>query len=530
MPLPALRAFPLAFVLGALAACGFAPLHLWPLTFLCLAGLILLVRDAPTLRRAAAIGWWFGFGNFCIGLNWIATAFTFQAAMPAWLGGVAVVLASLYLAVFPALAAAGGWWIAGGHEGRRNWPLITGLAGAWIASEWLRATLFTGFAWNPIGVVWIDLGPLAGAARVIGTYGLSGLTILVSGMLLLALLATRRTFRSEASGRRNGRLAVLILVPTALAIALTPLVLFDRFILPPDTPSTPLIRVVQPNIGQDVKWDPAMALAHFRTLASLSGKPGARPRLIVWPEAAVPFLLEEDEAARAAIARLMGPRDLLLTGADAFQYGRDGSLVSATNSVFAMDARGRLLGRYDKAHLVPFGEYLPMRAILSRIGLSRLAPGDMDFLSGPAARNLVLPGVGPVGMQICYEIVFSGHVVDRAHRPILLVNPSNDAWFGRWGPPQHLAQTRLRAIEEALPIVRSTPTGISAVIDRDGRLLGSLPWRVPGAIDVPLPPVGAPTLFSRFGNVLPLAFALLLLGAGYVGRRISRIGFGASRD
>jgi apolipoprotein N-acyltransferase len=197
-------------------------------------------------------------------------------------------------------------------------------------------------------------------------------------------------------------------------------------------------------------------------------------------------------------------------------------MVSATNSVFGMDANGRLLGRYDKAHLVPFGEYLPMRLLLSRIGLSRLAPGDMDFLSGPGARDIVLPGIGPVGLQICYEIIFSGRVVDRGHRPIMLVNPSNDAWFGRWGPPQHLAQARLRAIEEGLPIVRSTPTGISAVIDRDGRLLAALPWREAGAIEMPLPPVGRPTIFSRIGNAIPLLFAVMLLIAGLASRRWAR--------
>ncbi len=523
MPLPALRAYPLAFLLGAIAACGYAPLHLWPLTFLCFAALILLVRHAATGLRAAAIGWWFGFGNFCVGLNWIATAFTYQAAMPAWLGWIAVVLLSLYLAVYPAVATGAAWWIArpiAPATTARDWALVLALAGSWIVAEWLRATMFTGFAWNPIGVVWIDLLPLGGAARLIGTYGLSGLTILVAGALLLAILAVRRTLRESPPGRRNGRLAVLIAMPGALIIGLTPLVLFDRFNLPPDTPGTPLLHIVQPNIGQDVKWNPDKVLAHFATLARLSGKPGPRPRLLVWPEAAVPFLLEEDEAARTAIAGLMGPHDVMLTGADAYQYGRDGSVVSATNSVFGMTARGRLLGRYDKAHLVPYGEYLPMRPILSRIGLSRLAPGDMDFLSGPGARNLTLPGVGPVGLQICYEIIFSGRVVDRAHRPVVLVNPSNDAWFGLWGPPQHLAQARLRAIEEGIPVVRSTPTGISAVIDRDGRLLASLPWRQPGAIEMPLPPVGAPTLFARFGNMLPLMFAALLLVGGWVaGRR-----------
>jgi hypothetical protein len=170
---------------------------------------------------------------------------------------------------------------------------------------------------------------------------------------------------------------------------------------------------------------------------------------------------------------------------------------------------GEIVDRYDKAHLTPYGEYLPMRPILSRLGLSRLAPGDLDFLAGPGPRTLDLGRFGSAGVQICYEIIFSGNVVDAANRPDFIFNPSNDAWFGAWGPPQHLAQARLRAIEEGLPVLRATPTGVSAVIDAEGRLLQSLPWREAGAIDARLPAPKPPTLFARFGNALVLLFALL---------------------
>jgi apolipoprotein N-acyltransferase len=353
---------------------------------------------------------------------------------------------------------------------------------------------------------------------VIGTAGLSGLARLPGGALAMAILTARRARREG----RTGKVVLLIGIPAAIMIALAPAIVFDRFYRRPPAPNAPVLRVVQPNIGQDVKWDEGHVQTNFAKLEALSGLPGPRPRLVIWPEAAIPFFLEENEGARTAIAALLGPRDLILTGAEAVQYGRDGEIISATNSVFGLGASARLLGRYDKAHLVPYGEYLPMRPLLSRIGLSRLAPGDIDFLPGPGARNLVLPGIGPVGLQICYEIIFSGRVVDRAHRPVVLINPSNDAWFGRWGPPQHLAQARLRAIEEAVPIVRSTPTGISAVIDRDGRLLAALPWRQAGSIEIPLPAVGMPTLFARIGNALPLIFAALLLIAGLASRRWAR--------
>ena len=203
-------------------------------------------------------------------------------------------------------------------------------------------------------------------------------------------------------------------------------------------------------------------------------------------------------------------------GAFALVVDRNATLVGSTNSVMPITADGRIVGRYDKAHLVPYGEYLPMRPLLSSIGLSQLAPGEGDTLEGPGPRNLSLPGWGTMGVQVCYEIIFSGQVIDPRHRPDFLFNPSNDAWFGAWGPPQHLAQARLRAAEEGMPVIRSTPTGISAVVDARGRLLASLPWRTAGAIDADLPAPGATTPFARIGNILPLglAFLLLLLAVG----------------
>jgi len=205
-------------------------------------------------------------------------------------------------------------------------------------------------------------------------------------------------------------------------------------------------------------------------------------------------------------------RDLLLTGGVTWQSADGREVTGATNSVFAIAPSGRLIGRYDKAHLVPYGEYLPMRPLLSAIGLSRLAPGDVDFTPGPGPRTLALPGWGKVGFQICYEIIFSGEVVDRRDRPDFIFNPSNDAWFGRWGPPQHLAQARLRAAEEGIPVLRSTPTGISAIIDARGAVVASLPWRTAGAIDGVLPPAAlGPTPFARAANLIPLLLALALI-------------------
>jgi apolipoprotein N-acyltransferase len=487
-----------AFLAGAMGALGFAPLNLWPLTLVAFATLLWLLETAPRLRSALGRGWWFGLGQFVVGLNWIATAFTYQATMPAWLGWVAVVLLSLYLAIFPA-AAAGLAWRWARHE---RIALVLAFAAAWIVTEWLRAGLFTGFAWNPVGVTLLPTA-LAGAARWIGTYGLSGLVVLVAGVLFLI----------ARPGAWLPATVLLLVVSCGGTLA---------WLVAPDPAVRGVtLRVVQPNIGQQNKWDPAFDVENFVRHARLSGGAQAdRPRLLLWPEAATPDFLSIQPRARARIARLLGPNDMLLLGGVELLFGEDGRANGAYNSLYALDPSGRLRGRYDKAHLVPYGEYLPMRPFLSLLGVSRLAPGDLDFQSGPGPRTLDLGRFGRAGVQICYEIIFSGHVVDQANRPDFIFNPSNDAWFGPWGPPQHLAQARLRAIEEGLPVIRATPTGISAVIDANGQILAAVRAGVAGTIDSLLPGAVAPTPFARLGNVLPLLFALLLAAAAIaVGRK-----------
>jgi len=304
--------------------------------------------------------------------------------------------------------------------------------------------------------------------------------------------------------------------------------------LPHRSPTGIAVRIAQPNINQALKSSGRADDEALARLRRLSLHDPAVPHLVLWPEAAVdepletglryPDLQAEAAQLRTEMAAAIGPRDLLLTGGVTARSRGGREVTSATNSVFALAPDGHILTRYDKAHLVPYGEYLPMRTILAPLGLARLVPGDIDFDSGPGPQTRVLPLVGKAGFQLCYEIVFSGEVVDRANRPDFLFNPSNDAWFGSWGPPQHLAQARMRALEEGLPVLRSTPTGISAVVDADGALAATLPLGRMGAIDARLPAPKAATLFARGGNLLPFLFALLLAAAAIAVRRKSRYG------
>lgn len=502
----------LALGLGALAATGFPPLALWPVALLAMGGLGWIVAAAPTRKRAFLLGWLFGVAHFTLANNWIATAFTYQAEMPAALGWVAVPLLALYLAVYPALAAL----LAHGVAPRGRFPLFAvAFAGSWIVTEWARGWVFTGFAWDPFSLVL--LGPfgtpgLAAALPWTGTYGLSGLAVLLAcgtawliarrgwlRLALAALLVAAGMYVPVGDGR-EGNLAFTL---------------------------------VQPDVRQHDLDNPAMFEEQFATIANLSVKrQGQGKRLVLWPESGVPDYLEDGYPqryydrmtaggdpvfARYRIGRVIGEDSLLLTGAVDLEI-ENNRAVGAYNSVTALDAGGRIVGSYAKAHLVPYGEYLALRWLLEPLGATRLVAGTIDFIPGPGPRTLDLGNWGQAGIQICYEIVFSGEVVDPARRPDYIFNPSNDGWFGSWGPPQHLAQARMRAIEEALPVLRATTTGISAVIDSRGVVREFIPMHRAARMDGAIPPAGPPTLFSRFGNILALSWAVVFLAIAAVAR------------
>lgn len=524
-------------VLGAVSAFGFQPLSLWPLTLLALAALIEFVGRARNWKQALLVGWLFGLGHFSVGNNWIATAFTYQSNMPAWLGGVAVVLLSLYLALYPALAALGAWLIAArsGGDGARSagatpW-LGVAFCGAWILSEWMRGWVFTGFAWNPVGIILLpgyDGQGLAGLAKWTGTYGLSGIVVALAALLRLLV----RTLLLE---RRRARwMAAAWSVPLAAAV-IAAMVLPASY-LGREEGAIPFT-LVQPDVRQDVLNDPELFEAHFQKTARLSRAltPG-QLRLVFWPESGIPDYLRDgypphayrqttyaaDPAvARARIGEVIGPRSLLLTGAVDLVV-EDSQVVAARNVVTALDDGGSIVAGYAKAHLVPFGEYLALRWLLEPLGATRLVAGSLDFRPGPGPQTLDFGRWGRAGMQICYEIVFSGQVVDPRHRPDYIFNPSNDGWFGSWGPPQHLAQARLRAVEEGLPVMRATTTGISAVIDADGIVRQHLPGLTAGRLDGRVPRAHPPTLFARAGNALPVGIGIALLLISLVALRLRR--------
>jgi len=504
-----------AILLGAICATGFEPLHLWPLALAALAAFFLLVEESGSWRRAAWLGWLFGLGHFTLGSSWVATAFTYQANMPALLGWAAVPLMSLYLAVYPAIAVGLAKVLAKQGSG---WAFALALGGSWAISEWLRSWVFTGYPWNPLAMLLLgdfDHPGLAAIAPFMGTYALSGLTMFLAAAL--ALLLSERNFVTA------GIAAALI----AMGMYLPP---------PAAREGTLAVTLVQPDIRQEVLNEPAHYEDNFLKTAELT-LPHERggTRLVLWPESGLPDYIREGYPARyynattagadplfarMRLARVIGPGSMLLTGTTELEI-EDGRAVGAYNSVTALDGSGAIRGSYAKARLVPYGEYLALRWLLEPLGAARLVPGALDFLPGPGAQTLDLGQWGRAGVQVCYEIIFSGRVADRGDRPDYIFNPSNDGWFGSWGPPQHLAQARLRAIEEGLPVLRATTTGISAIIDTRGVVREHAPMHQAKRIEAMVPPAAPPTPFALLGNLLALGWAMVFLALAAVANRRS---------
>lgn len=479
-------------LLGALAVAALPPLHWLALLPVSFTGLVWLIKGSVTRRAAFAAGWWFGLGYFVAGLYWFSHALLVDAEKYAWLIPFAVGGLSAAFAIYPACAA-----LMTHASGTRGIGRVLALAASWTAMEWLRGVLFTGFPWNPLGNVWTVSGEMIQLGAVTGVFGLSLVTVLAASAP--AVLADR--------GSRLGRWG-----PSMAAIALLALIWGGGAwrLAGSENGEVPgvRLRIVQANIPQADKWRPALRDSHVATYLNLSGRGGGGASHVIWPETAVPFAVATDRDRRRLIASVIPKGGLLLTGSIRIQT-KERRVERVWNSLHAVDGEARVVGTYDKFHLVPFGEYVPLRGILK---FPKLTAGRRDFTAGPGPRTLNLPGLPPVSALICYEAIFPGSVTDAANRPGWLLNITNDAWFGTSiGPYQHFASARMRAVEEGLPLVRAANTGISAVVDSYGRVRARIGLGRKGVLDAPLPmALAVPPPFARFGNVTALIILLMV--------------------
>ncbi len=472
----------LLFLLGCLSAFAFAPCYI--IVFM-LVGVFVLMKFLNQNERhlhAFMMGLAYGAGLGIVGTHWVNHALMIDGGQFALFLPLSWLFFAVWFGSFWALSCLGASYFQSG------WRRLLALAGLFMILEWVRSWLFTGFPWNPIGNIWNFTLPLMQSVSVIGIYGLSGLTILLFGSLAL--------------GWKNRFLWMMIaLFSMIFALGLFRLYSYEsRFVWGTH------LRLVQPNIPQTLKWDPKAYKDNLAKLIRLSREKSRGKTHILWPETAVSFLINWDEQERLRLMSAIPQGSVLLTGG---MRAVDPKEQTLANSIFILDDLTDIRAYYDKFHLVPFGEYMPFRKWLP---IEKIVPIMSDIYAGEGLKTIPVLNTLPAGMLVCYEVIFSGQVVDKAHRPAWIFNATNDGWYGiSFGPYQHLAMTQTRAIEEGLPLVRAANTGISAVIDPMGRILKSLDLGQEGVVDSDLPMALPPTFYALFGVKIPLILAGLFL-------------------
>lgn len=504
--------FGLAAIAGALTVFAMPPFGLWPLLFVTYPVLLWLLDGvAPKAekrfagwRSTASTAWAFGFGFFLAGLYWIGAAFLVEADQFAWMLPFVAVIMPGGLALFFAGAA-----VAARAVSRTGATRVLTFVVAIAIAEWLRGHVLTGFPWNSLGYGFSVSDTLVQATSLWGLYGHT---------LLAALVATAPALLAGPGVTvTRGRAAAFVCFAGVVPLALFGFGLWRLSLPTPADVADVKLRIVQPNIAQKDKWRPELRAVNFSRLLRLSRAQDNLDGIthVIWPESAPPFLLADNPDARALVAGTLPDGVHLITGAVRAeplpQTMPDGRWARFFNSVMVLDSNATIISTYDKAHLVPFGEYLPAQTLLNAIGLQQLTRQRGGYSSGPGPQSVSVPGMPQVSPLVCYEIIFPGNSVG-GYRPGWLLNATNDAWFGdSIGPRQHFFQARMRAVEQGLPLIRAANTGISAVIGPRGQIRAYLRLGEAGVLDQNLPGKIDPTIYSKSGDIVFWVGCLILV-------------------
>ncbi len=477
-----------AFLWGLASALALPPVHLLPVLFFSIPAFLRLIDGAESKKQLALIGWTFGFGLNLGGLYWITEPILTEVSTFWWLVPLAAPLlafAVAFYSIIPAFAA---------RLARPGLGRLLVFAGAWVFSDLLRQFAFSGFPWNLWGSDWAIPGEAGDIfiqlAALIGVHGLTLLTVFLAGLPLFG-------------GRGMVAAAAILLAWAGFGVV---------HLNHPVRPSGISVALLQPKFPVPGSYDRASLVARWQTLLAMSRAGiNAGASTVIWPEGSSPWLLDSDAGARAELAAVTGPTPILAGSLRAV------SDTDYRNSLVATEGPGPAVAIYDKWKLVPFGEYMP-KWIPVKITPDVLGSG---FTPGPGPATLHVPGLPPFDPLICYEAIFSGQIVVEKDRPQWFVNVTDDSWFGNSaGPRQHFADARLRAVEQGMPLARAANSGITAMIDSFGHVTASLPLGAQGVLVTNLPGALPPTLYSRFGLVLPALLAGLFFILGlWIGRK-----------
>ena len=501
------RWYAVAFFLGFLLSLSLPPIYALPLLPVAFGGLLIMLSRCPSIWKAGVIGWWFGFGYFLFSFHWIGEALLVDPDRFGWFAAPAVIFLTAGLAIFISLAGTLVWlWPA------RGWVRALTLATAWAISEWLRGNILSGFPMSPIGISWSISDSMLQICAVIGVIGLSFITVFVS-----ALPATQLCDTFYSGSRRTiflvfCSLALLSLIWAGGKIRLA--------VIDTDYARERVnVRLVQGNIAQNMKWTPyeKQNIIQKYLKLSLVDVP-SNVDVVIWPETAMPVYISSPGQLFNYVKHAIPKNGFLITGAPRIEY--DGENKKIWNSLFVLESFGFKSAVYDKHHLVPFGEYIPLRSIL---GLNPIVESSIDFSSGPGPVTIEFSNLPPFSALICYEGIFPNEVVEKNSHPKWLLNITNDSWFGDlFGPHQHFQTVRLRSIEEGLPLLRVANTGISAIVNSLGEVEKSLELGREGIIDSAIPPpLENPTPYSILRDWVLLIFVFMAMLISLISVRMS---------
>lgn len=473
------------FGLGLLLSLGQAPFNLTFIYFVILPFVGWCLRDIQRPKLGFGIGWWFGFGYFALTMNWIVEPFLIDVQLTGWMAPFALGFMAAGLALFWGAAFATAVKIMPTGAGR-----LVVLAVSWTVFEYLRANILTGFPWGHLSYGLVPL-PLS---QMLAWFGIHGTGLLLLLICFLPAMFAPRIWHGALLG------VVILIVIGALGVWRTsgPMQM--------NTKNT-VVRVVQPNAAQDLKWRRDMVDVFYkRQLGYTAAKTPKRPDIVIWPETSIPYLLQDSLPILQEMGTASGPSTSVIAGI----VRRVGD--APRNSLLFLDQVGGVNTIYDKQHLVPFGEYMPFAALIDRLGLSGLTGLAGRFQAGQGPRTIAGRNVPDFIPLICYEAIFPQYSRPQVQGAQWIVQITNDAWFGNFsGPYQHLAQARARAIESGLPFARSANTGISAMIDPYGRVIQSLKLGTAGYFDQTLPAPAPRTFYAKTGELPWMVFAALLL-------------------
>ena len=492
----------IAFLAGSLCSLAFAPFNFFITSVASLSIFYSLLTKESLKKPIFYLGFFYGFGYFLSGVYWIAISLLVDASQFAWLIPFALTLIPAALALYFALFSITYKFLINKFHFTKNYQKIVSFAICWVLFEILRSNLFTGFPWNLLGYSFLFDEAFSQISNIFGIYGLSFLAALSS---LIPILFLKNNYK------KDDKIFAIILI----------LLLFSSFCYGSfsinntklEIDQNTKLRLVQANIKQEMKWDINQKYQNFlKTISLTNSKDLSDVKAVIWSETSVPYAIDDDSPKLLEKLKLATPpQGMLITGALRLNYENE-EIKNAWNSVFILNQNG-VTNFYDKHHLVPFGEYVPLQKFLPFI--NKITDGAIGFSQGSGAQTIEEQGL-KISPLLCYEVIFSDEIIDKKSRPNLLVNLTNDAWFGvSSGPYQHLNMARMRSIEYGISLARVANTGITAFIDPFGRIVDKIDLNQEGVIDVNLIKSLPETIYGKYGyiplSLLLLTFILILL-------------------